>query len=427
MTTRLAILERSRLTVTFERIALIFITISAFLLTISVSATSITYLLAWLFILASSPWLSLWKSIKHNWAAASFWILLSIFFLGLIYTTSPWNLALKDLQKQHWLLITPFLMLVLQTKHSRSLVINAFLAGMVLTLGLSLLKSFLGFDLRSYLMHKPLDGVATVFFTHIVQTFFMSIAAFIFGYRFLCRKEWRLTYLGIYLLMCINVLFLSDSGTGYLMMVLQFIYLGILRFSWKGMITGALIAILSFGAALSISKVVQNRVHDAIENYRSYHQGLTITSIGLRMAMWQNTVSMIKERPWLGYGTGGIRTGMSQILPPDAIKRTGLMDLVENTILNIILEFGFLGLLIFVPCILVQMMSCFYLPREYKHMMLFFLIAFLVGGLVNSFFNSFGIAHLYSLFAAVCFGSLLAPQKKTPLPVASSNSHNNQS
>jgi putative inorganic carbon (HCO3(-)) transporter len=61
-----------------------------------------------------------------------------------------------------------------------------------------------------------------------------------------------------------------------------------------------------------------------------------------REYMWRGAFAMWKERPWLGYGPGGVKREYARFAVPEAIKRrTGH---VHNTPLQILVERGAIGL-----------------------------------------------------------------------------------
>lgn len=405
-----AIATRSRFSLTTEWLALTMLVVCSFVVPISVTATTITFLLAWVLILASGNWRARLQKIIHNPAALSFWVLFALFLVGLIYTISPQHLAFKDLQKRHWLLIAPFFMMVINNDRWRERMINAFLIIMVITLFLSYLK-WMKLDLVNYIIHKKLSGVG-VFFEHIVQYFFMSVAAFIFGYRFFYRPKWRWVNLSVLILMAINLAFLSQGRTGYIQFGLLLVFLCFIRFGWKGILSAFAISVLLFGAAFTLSNGVAKRIRAIPAEYQHYDNANAMTPIGIRISMWHDAMLLIKKRPWFGYGTGNISTAMKQNLPPAMIKLTGPIDYVEYSYLNFMLEFGVFGLFTFLGVIITQIIISFRLPTEYKYTMQAFLIAYLAGSLANSFFVSFCEVHLYAIFSAVCF-SALAPSTAT--------------
>ena len=391
------IATRNRFSLTTEWLALLTLVICSFVIPISVTATTITFLLAWVLILVSGNWRQRLQKIKHNPAAISFWVLFALFLIGLIYTISPHHLAFKDLQKRHWLLIAPFFMMVINDDCWRKRIINAFLIIMVITLFLSYLK-WMGLDIVSFITHKKLSGIG-VFFEHIVQYFFMSVAAFIFGYRFFYHAKWRWINLAIFILMAINLAFLSQGRTGYIQFGLLLSFLCFIRFGWKGVLTAVTLSILLFGAAFTLSDGVSKRIRAIPTEYQHYNKNNAMTPIGIRISMWHDAVLLIKKRPWFGYGTGNISTAMKQNLPPAMINLTGSIDYVEYSYLNFMLEFGVFGLFIFLGVIITQIIMTFRLPTEYKYTMQAFLIAYLAGSLANSFFVSFCEVHLYAIFS----------------------------
>ena len=61
-----------------------------------------------------------------------------------------------------------------------------------------------------------------------------------------------------------------------------------------------------------------------------------------REYMWRSSIAMWRERPWLGWGPGGVKREYSRYVVPEAVKtRTGH---VHNTPLQILVERGVLGL-----------------------------------------------------------------------------------
>jgi O-antigen ligase len=408
----IAMAQRNSYALRCEWLALWLITLCAFFIPITVALTTITYLCAWFLILISGNWKQRFQQVLKNPVAISFWILFGLFLLGLTYSASPWYYALKDLHKRHWLLITPFFMMLPIDDHWRNRIINAFLCAMLVTLFFSYLKCFFGVDLYLTFVHKTLS-FSNVFFEHLVQNFFMSIAAFICGYRFFNRSTRRWIYFTLFVAMLVNVLFLNDGRTGHIVFLLLLMYLAYTRFGWRGIIISGICSVILFSSAYVFSSHLRSSVTTAISEYHMYHQGNTITSIGQRVGMLHNARTLIKKHPWIGYGTGGIRIPMQQNLTPNEINLTRPLDYVENSMLNFWLEFGIFGLIIFLVVIGWQVKLSFSLPGAYKHIMQAFLLAYIAGSMVNSFFVSFCETHLYSLLTVACFSALVRiPQLK---------------
>src|SRR3990167_9557728 len=155
-------------------IALLLLTACFFASAVSVTLTTITYLSAFLFVLLSGDWHARWQRIKNNKVALSFWALAALFMVGVIYSTSTKQLVLNDLYKQHWLVITPFFMMIVTSNVWRQRMINAFLCAMVITLCFSFLKCcspiYLTHLLRLTIVHA-VTSVISDFENYIVPSF----------------------------------------------------------------------------------------------------------------------------------------------------------------------------------------------------------------------------------------------------------------
>lgn len=408
-------LKKWRLASQLEWLALSLLVFCFFVLPISVSFTTMSFLLAFLctllFLFISNEWQSRWERLKHNQAALSFWVLFALFLIGLLYTTSTAHLAFQDLQKRHWMLITPFLIIMIKDEIWRRRMFNGFLLAMVITLLLSCLKwlhvsSF-------YFLHKtPIHG-SGIFNYHIVQNFAMSIAAFICGHRAFFEKKWRAFYFFLLITMGINIFLMSAGRTGYVIFFLLMIYLAVIKFKLKGLLASIFISLLLMGTVYYISTNFHARIKAAYVNTINYDQATTksdMNDINQRIEMYVIAKKMILQHPWFGYGTGGIRTALQKIIPPNERIFNPKIDYVESIYLNFLLEFGVFGLIILIGVLLTQILITFKLPRDEKHIMQAFLIAILIGGVFNSFFVSYTISHFYSLFSVLCFSAL--PMKK---------------
>lgn len=395
----------------FEWLALALLVFCFFITPISVTLTTIFYLLAFLFtllfLLLSNTWQERWNALKHNHAVLSFWVLFLLFLIGIIYTTSTWHLAWHDLQKRHWMLITPFFMMMITDTRWRNYMLNAFLLAMVITLLLSYLKWFHVSDFR--ILHTtPIHG-AGVFNYHIAQNFAMSIAAFVFAHRALFEKNRRFMNWSLFILMAINIVLMSKGRTGYVIFFLLVMYLAWIRFGWKGFITACIASILFIDTAFFISNNFHERMQAAFMNYQHYHQTMQSNDIAERLQMWDVAKKMIGARPWFGYGTGGIQTAMQKMIPENEHTFIPKINYVESIYLNFLLEFGVFGFVVLIVMLAIQIRATFQLPPNERHLMQAVLIAVLFGGLFNSFFVSFTVVHLYALFSALFFSALAKP------------------
>lgn len=393
-----------------------FLLTSCFFVTeVSVSVTSVVYVLAFLAVLFTGHWREKYHRVLNNQGALSFLLLFILYIIGMTYTTSTTHLMLHDLSKNHWLLMTPFFIAFITEEKWRERMMTVFLSVMVITLVLSYLKYFFHVSwIEGIDFHRHSES-ADVFQDHIIQSFSMSIAAFICGYRVLFKKElssiMRLFYAFIFILMILNVVCMSHGRTGYASILLLIGYLSWIRFGWQGIFLGAMICMLLVGSAFLLSSGFQERTKAAYLHYESYGHTQHVTSIGQRLEMYHIAEKMIKARPWFGYGTGGIRTALPAVVPANERIFNPSIDYVESIYLNYLLQFGVFGFSVLLIALGMQIRTSFLLAAPYRHLMQAVFILVFVGGLFNGYFVSFTIAHYYALFSALCFSVL--PMSKT--------------
>jgi O-antigen ligase len=385
--------------------ALFFLTGCFFVSAISISLTTITYFLSFFLFIFSGDWTARWQRLKSNKAALSFWLIGALFIIGIFYSTATKHLIFHDLQKRHWLFMTPLFIVMLTSDVWRRRMQNAFLFAMIITLLIAFAQSLFNFELSSFIYRMRIHRGADVFSDHIIQSMAMNIAAFICAYRFLFEKKYNVIYAILFLLMGMDIIFLSAGRTGYFIFLLLLCYLGLIRFGWKGVLSAGMLCVMIIAIAFFVSNSFQTRIKNFYTHYRDYNQIHYVTSIGQRLEMYHVAEKMIRHRPWFGYGTGGIQTAVPAIIPPNERIFNPKIDFVESIYLNFLLEFGFFGLIVLFIAIAMQIKTTFELPHQYRCLMQFVLIAVLFGGIFNSFFVSFAVAHLYALFSALCFSS----------------------
>lgn len=389
---------------TLEKLAAYYLIAALFVLPMSITLTDVGTVGAAILLLAAGNWKARCQRILHNPVAVCFLIYFAMHLIALTYTHATWQVAFKDIYKHHWILFTPLLLTAFNEDKHRDWALLSFLSVMMLILVLSYLRAF-GINL----IHSHVGGVG-VFEAHITQNYLLTIAGAILAYQALHAKRHRWVYASLFLLTTINVLFLSTGRTGYIVFSVLLLYIFTHKFGWKGLLLAALSITLLFGAAYLVSPTVKKTVQTTLINQRQFHHGNTHTSIGLRMAMFKNAITLIKQKPWIGYGTGGISAAY-RTLPKAAVDATAVSywprypDSTEFGYLNIMLTFGLLGFVVFLVLMWVQWKTTFTLKPKYKFIMQVFLLTYFIAALANPFFYAFRLVHLYALFTAVLFSA----------------------
>jgi len=122
---------------------------------------------------------------------------------------------------------------------------------------------------------------------------------------------------------------------------------------------------------------IKNRYAE-LWNKESYIKN-EITSTGIRLVLWENSLELIKESPIFGYGIGDIQDLLSQ-----QMKSNGFLVLAErksnchNQYLQFLMSIGLIGLALFI-------ISIFYYFNKFKNennilgatVLIFFLLLFM--------------------------------------------------
>ena len=358
-----------------------------------------------------------WRRIIENKAALSFWIFGALYIIGIFYSTSTSAQIFRDVQKQHWLLITPFFIAALTEEKWRLRMINAFVAAMTLTLILSYSEVVTNISLpwkNSYL------ELSCVFMNHIVQSFALCLTAVIVGYRLLFLKIEsmieKIFYVALWIAIAFNIFAINEGRTGYLLFVLLMTYLFFQRFRTRGFLIALGVSAGVMFVAFNISPAFHQRVvaaYEDVNQYRQDHAKAKTTPVGQRVEMIDIAHQMMTERPWFGYGTGGIRTALPQVVSQQDRVFNPLLDYVESIYVNMVLQFGVVGLCVLFLMAMLQWIVSFRLPEQYRILIQSVLMMIFIGGVANGFLVSFPITHIYALFSALCFSALTIGKRHT--------------
>ena len=99
---------------------------------------------------------------------------------------------------------------------------------------------------------------------------------------------------------------------------------------------------------LLTSAVSGDRIHRAYEEIRTaYTPNSEYSSIGIRLVMWNNTLEMIQDKPFLGSGAGSYKYDYQATVEGVNGWRGGFTDDPHQQYLHIAAEYGLVGLMIF--------------------------------------------------------------------------------
>jgi O-antigen ligase len=201
-----------------------------------------------------------------------------------------------------------------------------------------------------------------------------------------------------------NIFFVSTGRSGYLAVPIAAIFaLGsIYGYSKLPQIIGiAAIVLLAFGLN---SSTLQERFRLAWDEQASYQSSKDLTSVGIRVVFYQNTLELIEKAPWFGYGTSSFKPTYSNYASAKSQgwQGTSTSD-PHNQYLFIWLENGLIGLLLFFAYIVVALRQGMN-NKPYGPIAASFLVAICASSLFNSHFKTFAEGYLLAFF----LGALLS-------------------
>lgn len=374
--------------------------LSAFFVPLSTSITCVLFPLAFLLSLFAETPREKWRFMSRNPVAVLFLVLFFYYAISLFYTVAPIDDILWRMKKVWLLFFAAMLMSSFQEERWRHYAINAFLIAMLVTLCASYFKFY--FHPAFMVKRFGFDGV---FKDHIIQNFLMALAVFVCAYRFLNYSRYRWLYALLVLIATYNMFFINGGRSGYFIFAGLFFYFFVTQYGWKGLSYAIVLSAVLFGFLFSVSSVFRDRVLMIEENYHSYQQGHKDTSVGIRIVSCENAVALAEQRPIFGHGAGGFKAAYAA-LPKEHIEATGVLPVAFNTYLNVAVELGLVGVVLFIALLLFQWRASFQLGSELRFIIQALLLAYVVGSLGNAWLSDTTELHLYTLFSALAFAAL---------------------
>jgi len=243
----------------------------------------------------------------------------------------------------------------------------------------------------------------------VTQAMAFAIAAFLAGVllatRSVTARPGQLL-LGAAILLLLGLLvFLQTGRSGQLMLLVLIVVAAavLLRGPRRAFVIAA-VPVLAL-VAINVSPVMQARFHQAWNELNSAAQGTEYSSMGIRVVMWQNTAELIKARPIVGYGLGGMRPAYEAYVKNSAA--TGWQATVtgdpHNQYLAVWVDAGLPGLLAFL--FMLAAVALQPAPAPWRAVAVALLLAWCATSMASSHFQTFNEGHLI----AILLGAFLAP------------------
>lgn len=331
--------------------------------------------------------------------------------IGLSYTEAPMAYAWRSIFSERKIVYILPLALIFSDESPK----RRFLVAFFITCAMGLLVSF---TLKVPAVYDMMEGLApfkkmrsgapmtadNVFRSYATQSMAFALCTFL-SLWFAAQQGKRAWRAGLGLLaiaFAVNIATVTPGRSGYVVFLVLVVWCFAMWRGFKGLLLGALVALVIGLLAYNLSTSVHNRVNLGITEVQNFSTVPAETSLGRRMLMVQTTLGMIAERPLLGVGTGGFKQSFSAIA---AEKYTGWraipFDDPHNQYLFIATENGLIGLLAFLLMMGMILKYCLRSGSIYGKMAAGCLLAWCATSLFSGHFRTFPEGHLIAFIVGI--------------------------
>jgi O-antigen ligase len=253
-------------------------------------------------------------------------------------------------------------------------------------------------------------GNPTVFKRHITQNLFVAFGALLFlrHARTASTVSARSAWVAASVLAAVNVLFLVQGRTGYLVLAGVVLLVMFERLRWKGAVAGMGLVAVSFASAYTLSSSFHDRVVAGVSEAAAWRAEVAADSpIGVRLEFYRNTAQIIREHPLLGVGTRGFVAAYDERIQGTAMVKTRNP---HNLYLLVTAQFGVIGLAALLLLFVRQWRSAARLTGP-GHALLArgLVVAFTLAGLFNSLIIDHAEGLFFTWMSGLLFSGLIDP------------------
>ena len=252
--------------------------------------------------------------------------------------------------------------------------------------------------------HMQMITVDGGFRTHIITNILMAFAQFILAQRVLFSiGSVRWGYFVLFSFSYYYTMFISTGTTGQILAIGLIFLLLMQHFRWKSVWMIPLFVTLTVGYGyLNGETSISHAFHKVDQGLEDYSDGVGGGSLNQRLEFIENSIYLIKERPFLGSGTGSFEARYAEI-PQDRV-RTNLTSNAHNEYVVTGIQLGLLGVFGLLALFSTQVIYSFSLKdRESMFLAQGVGVLILVSCLGNSMIMDSGEGHFWAFFSALLF------------------------
>jgi len=369
--------------------------------TASIFILSFALLLVWIL---SSQFMKLPSLLRDNYMALALFLLLLSLIVSMSYTSASFYEAKAMVLKyRKWLVLIvllPFLESETAQKWGWRALITATLANLII----------------SYLFYfgilDPPHPILSPYSlkSRITHSLFISFCAFYCGHKALEPSKYRYLFLGLLLLSVHNLFVVVTGRTGQLIFLLLMMLLSYQRLSLKYFIRSMGLLMLTLALFVSFSNIA-DRAFEGISNTSNYLKAdsgqESHSSMGQRLTFWENSIRLIKQKPWFGHGVGSFEQAYNAVADKEDFPSRN----PHNEYLMLLAQQGVFGLSLFLLFLYYQYRYAIQMPSLKGYLAQGMLLTLVVNSLFNSSFLDHTEGHWFAEMIALCFAPLLRPEK----------------
>ncbi|ULA64999.1 MAG: Putative O-antigen polymerase [Nitrospira sp.] len=342
-------------------------------------------------------------------------IFLGAVSIGMLYASVPWHDRWMDLYKWRTILW----LLVMLALFDEALWKERFLAVFLVGTGVAVVASSF-----SVVAGVPIwRGAHEVLRNSGTQGMAFACAALVCVWMILQkshrRYRWAVSVLAA--LYVLNIVFITNSRSGYAVLGCGLASLLLWQSSWKQGLAISLALFVAGGLAYAASPRMQEIVMAGVTQWTTASESEVLTNFGSRRIFYQNSVELLQNSWLLGVGTGGF----AQAYGDHVSKKYGASDWralhttdPHNQYLSVWIQQGIGGLALFLAWIvaIVRERESF---RSDHRLAVAILIGWCVSSLFSSHFRTFAEGHMLAMFLGVLLAVAASSEAARPVSVTS--------
>jgi O-antigen ligase len=228
----------------------------------------------------------------------------------------------------------PFFLLIVNVVDSERRIIQLFWA-VVIGIGIGDVAGLWRTISEAVQMHAEINRLY-ILSLGVVAPYLVLVLSLMMGMAYHVRwnkKEWLL--IGLVALLSFAALILTYTRSMWIVLLLVIIIFVVLQKSWWPAIAAAVL-IAGLGVGLSMSSVIQGRIHMLTDLQRD-------ASLVERYGIWESALNMVRDHPVLGVGAKCFVVNSERYHVPNGQRQA------HNQLMNVAAETGMVGLICFLP------------------------------------------------------------------------------